>query len=74
MYYDYYYKSDQELKRITSNYELSNEEVSNVFGANKKVVLLEPITFTREVQVEDAEGKKLTATEQVKVGFVGFVE
>lgn len=74
MFYDYYYKLDDVIKRHTSTQELSNEEISNIFGANKKVVLLEPISFTRDVQIDGEDGKKLTATEQVHVGFVGYVE
>lgn len=74
MFYDYYYKLDHELKRYTSTVQLSDEEVSNLFGANKKVVLLEPISFERDVPVEDESGKKLKATEKLNVGFVGFIE
>lgn len=66
MYYDYYYKIDGELKRYTSLTELSNDEVSNIFGSSKKVVILEPIVFEREVGT-----KKI---EKIHVGYLGFIE
>ena len=75
MFYDYYYKVDGSLRRHTCAEELNDEQVSNIFGAQKKVVLLEPIVFEREVQTEDKEtGKKTKSTEKVHVGFLGYVE
>jgi hypothetical protein len=75
MYYDYYYKVDGDLRRHTSTEELSNDEISSVFGAKKKVLLLEPIVFEREVSTEDKEtGKRTKSTEKVHVGFLGYVE
>lgn len=75
MYYDYYYKVDGELRRYTTSEELDDEQVSNIFGASKSVVLLEPVHFEREVSTEEKEtGKKIKSTEKVHVGFLGYVE
>lgn len=74
MFYDYYYKIDSELKRHTSVQQLSDEEISNIFGTDKKVLLLEPVSFEREISTEDEDGNKRRQTEKVHVGFVGYVE
>ena len=75
MFYDYYYKVDGALRRHTSSEELNDEQVSNIFGVQKKVVLLEPVVFEREIITEDKEtGKKVKSTEKVHVGFLGYVE
>lgn len=75
MFYDYYYKVDGDLRRHTSTEELTDEQISNIFGAQKKVVLLEPIVFEREVTTIDKEtNKKVNSTEKVHVGFLGYVE
>ncbi len=71
MFYDYYYKVDGALRRHTSAEELNDEQVSNIFGAQKAVVLLEPVVFEREVQDEETK-KKSTVKEHV--GFIGYVE
>lgn len=73
MYYDYYYKNDGVLKRHTSLSQLSDGEISNIFGTDKKVLLLEPISFERVVIIEDEEGKR-RSTEKVHVGYLGYVE
>lgn len=71
MFYDYYYKVDGVLRRHTSTEELNDEQVSNIFGSQKAVVLLEPVVFEREVQDEETK-KKSTVKENV--GFIGYVE
>ncbi|UYE98878.1 hypothetical protein XbC2_465 [Xanthomonas phage XbC2] len=71
MFYDYYYKVDGALRRHTSAEELNDEQVSNIFGAQKSVVLLEPVVFEREVQDEETK-KKSTVKEHV--GYIGYVE
>ncbi|QOI71387.1 hypothetical protein pEaSNUABM19_00466 [Erwinia phage pEa_SNUABM_19] len=74
MYYDYYYKVDGDLRRYTSNQELTDAEINNIFGASKQVVMLTPIVFERDVTTEDKSGKKIKSTEKVHVGFLGYVE
>ncbi|SOK58724.1 hypothetical protein [Yersinia phage fHe-Yen9-04] len=74
MYYDYYYKIDGELRRHTSNQELTDAEINNIFGASKHVVMLTPIVFEREISTEDKSGNKIKSTEKVHVGFLGYVE
>ncbi|AFC21887.1 hypothetical protein GAP32_433 [Cronobacter phage vB_CsaM_GAP32] len=69
MFYDYYYKVDGVLRRHTSSEELSDEQISSVFGSQKKVVLLEPVVFERSVIVDE---KAKTIKEHV--GFIGYVE
>lgn len=69
MFYDYYYKVDGVLRRHTSAEELNDEQVSNIFGAQKKVVLLEPVVFERQVQEDEK-----TKTVKEHVGFIGYVE
>lgn len=71
MFYDYYYKVDGILRRHTSSEELTNTEVSSIFGSQKSVVLLEPVMFEREVHDEESK-KKSTIKEHV--GFIGYVE
>lgn len=69
MFYDYYYKVDGVLRRHTSSEELNDEQVSSIFGSQKKVVLLEPVVFERSVIVDE---KAKTVKEHV--GFIGYVE
>ena len=69
MFYDYYYKVDGELRRYSTSEVLNDEKVSNIFGAKKKVVLLEPVVFERTIIVDD---KAQAVKEQV--GFIGYVE
>lgn len=69
MFYDYYYKVDGELRRHTSTEELTDEQVSSIFGSKKKVLLLEPVVFEREVQEDEK-----TKTVKEQVGFIGYVE
>ena len=61
MFYDYYYEVNGTIKRYTTDSQLSDEQVTSLFGTKKKVVTLQPMLFEREDQ-------------KVHAGYIGYIQ